>query len=61
MLALEPSPDPDFKYGGGEELSTKGTAGRMTKWSFPGIVLFLPPAISFGLGGWQLLRRQEKV
>lgn len=34
----------------------KGKPSRWSKW-----LLFLPGAITFGLGTWQIFRRQEKV
>lgn len=37
-------------------LLVKGKTSRWSKW-----LLFLPGAITFGLGTWQIFRRQEKV
>jgi surfeit locus 1 family protein len=36
--------------------SEKESGSRLSKW-----LLFLPGAITFGLGTWQVLRRQDKV
>jgi hypothetical protein len=36
-------------------------AGKKKKWGLSVLVLLLPCAATFGLGTWQLYRRNEKV
>jgi surfeit locus 1 family protein len=44
------------------DLSWRGLVlGNERRWGWSKLLLFLPGAITFGLGTWQIFRRQDKV
>lgn len=44
------------------DLSWRGLVlGNERRWGWSKLLLFLPGALTFGLGTWQIFRRQDKV